>query len=59
MASLSEHFAIIEAAIRAAHEDGYDLCVDDTGCGGDPLLNLWDPGTRNQMNFPDEIWMAN
>lgn len=62
MASLSEHFAIIEAAIKAARVDGYHLCVDNVEPMEvdyrykEPTLNLWDYVNHDQADFPLDIW---
>lgn len=62
MASLSEHFEAIKAAIEAARKDGFHLYVDnmepiEVAYGyEDPVLNLWDNVNHDQVDFPGDIW---
>lgn len=57
MASLSEHFEAIKAAIEAAEDDGYHMYIDGAGeCDYEPpILNLWDPKVDRQVDFPSNL----
>lgn len=63
MASLSEHFEAIKAAIEAAKEDGHILFVDNMEMDYDdrkqPALNLWDEISHDQLDFPLDLWRWN
>jgi len=63
MASHSEHFDNIVAAIKAARADGYFLYVDGMEVEdydyAPASLNLWHQESGVQLDFPETIWSYN
>jgi hypothetical protein len=55
MASHSEHFEIIEAALIAAKEDGFELYVDIHDGEYRAVLNLFVPKTGEQIDFAEDL----
>lgn len=61
MASLSEHYSIIEAALVAARKDGFMIYVDnmepsESGDYAPPTLNLWGYTAGERIDFDSDIW---
>lgn len=62
MASLSEHFEIVKAALEAAKKDDIHLYIDGVGCGccsSGIVLNLYSVEDDEQLDFPSDLLLEN
>jgi len=55
MASHSEHYEIIKAALKAAKDDGLSLYVDIHDGDYTVVLNLYSSSTDHQIDFPEDL----